>query len=258
MRIVIKIGTSSVSNKKANSINFLMIETIARTISLLCEDCHEVILVTSGAVGFGVVRLGEINSKYADATYSPAFEEKPFLSSVGQPLLMKCYMDCFAHYNRQVAQILLSGEDDFTDKYAAKTILRTLENKVVPIINENDSVCDVELGIGDNDTLSALVAKYTHADRLFLITDIDGFHKTAGGELGELVLHIPGDEIDSFMQYAGDANSKISTGGMKTKLTAAKIANGAGCITHIINNTEVVNIDKILSGAAIGTQIGGV
>ena len=256
MRIVIKIGTNSISNSKANTINFLMVETLARAISGLIDEGNEVILVTSGAVGYGVVKLGEANAKYTDKNYTPALEEKPFLSSVGQPLLMKCYIDCFSHYNKQVAQILISGTDDFTDKYAAKTILKTLENKVIPIVNENDSVYDAELKIGDNDTLSAQVAKYLKADRLFLITDIDGFYTTENGKLGSLVSYINTKHIDDYLQYAGEPGTNVSTGGMKTKLLAAKIASSVGCITHIIKNSEVDRIAEILDGASVGTKIG--
>lgn len=262
MRIVIKVGTSSISNRKSNSINFLMIETLAGTISGLMEKGHEIILVTSGAVGYGVVKMGETNPKYADKDYSPSLEEKLFLSSVGQPMLMKCYIDCFAHYNKPVAQILISDADDFTDKYAAKTILRTLENNVIPVVNENDSVNDAELrsldnnGFGDNDTLSAYVAKYVQADRLFLVTDVDGFYTTDNGKLGALVPFIRTDKIDDYMQYAGGAHTQVSIGGMKTKLIAAKIASSAGCMTHIIKNTEVTNIGKVLDGEQIGTRVG--
>lgn len=262
MRIVIKVGTSSISSRKANSINFLMIETLARAISGLIDIGHEVILVTSGAVGYGVVKMGEANAKYADKNYSPTLEEKLFLSSVGQPMLMKCYIDCFAHYNKQVAQILISDINDFTDKYAAKTILRTLENKVIPVVNENDSVSDAELKVGDNnrfgdnDTLSAHVAKFISADRLFLVTDVDGFYTTENGKLGALVPFIEADKIDDYMQFAGSARTQVSIGGMKTKLMAAKIAYSAGCVTHIIKNTEVDNISKILDGESIGTELG--
>lgn len=256
MRIVIKVGTSSISNNKANSINFLMVEVLARTISELIDIGHEVILVTSGAVGYGVVKLGEVNAKYTDEDYTPALEEKPFLASVGQPMLMKCYIDCFAHYNKPVAQILISGVDDFSDKYAAKTILRTLENNVIPIVNENDSVYDAELKIGDNDTLSAHVSKFLNADHLFLVTDIDGLYTSDNGKLGTLISRIKTDEIDDYMLHAGAAKTGVSTGGMVTKLEAAKIACSVGCTTHIIRNTEIINIQKILNGEEIGTQVG--
>lgn len=256
MKIVVKVGTSSVSNRNANSINFLMIETLARTVSDLIDDGHEVILVTSGAVGYGVVKMGEAHTKYTDDNYTPDYDERPFLSSVGQPMLMKCYIDCFAHYGKQVAQVLISDVSDFTDKFATMTILKTLENKVIPVVNENDSVCDTEIRIGDNDTLSAHVAKFLSAGYLFLITDVDGFFTTQDGKLGTLVSHIGINEIDDYMQHAGKSGSGVSTGGMKTKLMAAKIAGSSGCITHIINNAEVPNIAKILNGENIGTRIG--
>ena len=257
MRLVIKIGTNSISNAKANAINFVMIETLTRTISRLFDEGNEVILVTSGAVGYGVVKLAERSGKYADPKYVPALAEKPFLASVGQPLLMKHYIDSFEHYKKQTAQILISSVDDFEHKLATKTILATLKSGVIPIINENDSVYDAELKIGDNDTLSARVAEYTRANHLFLITDVNGLHTKENGKLGKLVKRIPADEIDRYMKFAGGSHSAVATGGMLTKLTAAKIANGVGCVTHIINNTEVININKITNGAEIGTTIGG-
>ena len=257
MRLVIKIGTNSISNAKANSINFVMIETLTHAVSRLIDEGSEVILVTSGAVGYGVVKLAERSKKYADPNYAPTLAEKPFLASVGQPLLMKHYIDSFEHYKKQTAQILISSVDDFEHNLATKTILATLKKGVIPIVNENDSVYDAELKIGDNDTLSARVAEYTRANHLFLITDIDGLHTRENGKLGELVKTIRADEIDRYMKFAGGSDSVIATGGMLTKLSSAKIANSVGCVTHIIKNTEVINIQKIINGAEIGTTIGG-
>ena len=257
MRLVIKVGTSSISNAKANSINFFMIETLTHTISRLIDEGNEVILVTSGAVGYGVVKLAERNKQYADPNYAPTLAEKPFLASVGQPLLMKHYIDSFDHYKKQAAQILVSSVGDFEHNLATKTILTTLNNGAIPIVNENDSVYDAELKIGDNDTLSAHVAEYTRANHLFLITDIDGLHTKEDGKLGELVKTVHADEIEKYMEFADGSSSVIAIGGMLTKLTAAKIADSAGCVTHIIQNTEVVNIHKIIHGAEIGTTIGG-
>ena len=257
MRVVLKIGTNSISNSKANSVNFLVIELLCKTISELMNRNCEVVLVTSGAVGCGVVELAEKNSKYKDKNYKPSLEEKPFLAAVGQPILIKHYTETFMHYKKQVAQILINSSHDFVNGLATTTILKTLKNKVVPIINENDSVYDKELKFGDNDTLAAHVAKNILAKKLILITDVEGLYSKKNNEYGELITHIKDFEIEKYMVFAKEAESKISTGGMITKLKAAKIAGQVGCITYIIKNTKIENIEKLIEGENFGTQIGG-
>lgn len=257
MRVVLKIGTNSISNSKANSINFVAIELLCKSISELVDVGYEIVLVTSGAVGCGVVKLSEKNLKYKDKNYNPTLEEKPFLAAVGQPILIKYYEETFFHYKKQVAQILINNSSDFVKGLATKTIIKTLKNNVIPIINENDSVYDAQLKFGDNDTLAAHVAKNILAKKLILITDVEGLYSKKNNDYGDLIDYINSFEIEKYMDFAKGAESNISTGGMITKLKAAKIAGEVGCVTHIIKNTQIKDIEKLIKGEKFGTQIGG-
>lgn len=250
MRIVIKVGTSTLTHSTGN-LNIRRVETLCRVISDIKNAGNEVILVTSGAIGMGVGKLSlkerphDIPSKQAAA-------------AVGQCELMYTYDREFSEHNHVVAQILLSAydvENEGRRRNFHNTIFRLLELGVLPIINENDTVATEELTIGDNDTLSAIVAVSAGADLLILLSDIDGLY-TADPHKDESAVLIP--EITEItpevVSLAGGKGSSLGTGGMATKISAANIATAAG-IDMIIANGENPNIlYDIIDGKSVGTK----
>lgn len=250
MRIVIKVGTSTLTHATGN-LNIRRVETLCRVISDIKNAGNEVILVTSGAIGMGVGKLSlkerphDIPSKQAAA-------------AVGQCELMYTYDREFSEHNHVVAQILLSAydvENEGRRRNFHNTIFRLLELGVLPIINENDTVATEELTIGDNDTLSAIVAVSAGADLLILLSDIDGLY-TADPHKDESAVLIP--EIREItlevIALAGGKGSSLGTGGMATKISAATIATSAG-IDMIIANGENPNIlYDIIDGNSVGTK----
>ena len=231
MKIVVKVGTSTLAYATGH-LNLRHMERLCRVLSDVKNMGHEVILVSSGAVatGIGMLNLRERPTEIA-ATQATA--------AVGQCELMNTYGRAFCQYNHTVAQILLTTSDfSHDDRHAnfSNTMARLLEMGVLPIINENDTVATEEFSIGDNDTLSALVAASVKAVLLLLFSDIDGLfdkdpRKNADAKLIREVPQIT-DQIEAIAEGAG---SMLGTGGMKTKLNAAKIATDSGCEMVIAN-----------------------
>ena len=233
MRIVIKVGTSTLAHSTGR-LNIRRTGELCRVISDLKNAGHEVILVSSGAIGMGVGTLA-LSAKPKD------IPTKQAAAAVGQCELMYTYDRLFTEYNHTVAQILLTGSD-FTaeDRHEnfSNTVKRLLELNALPIINENDTIATEEIKVGDNDTLSALVAVSVKAEMLVILSDVDGLysadpHKDENAKLIEAV-HGVTEEI---LQKAGGAGSSLGTGGMKTKLTAAKLCNDNG-VDMVIANGE--------------------
>lgn len=231
MKIVVKVGTSTLAYATGH-LNLRHMERLCRVLSDVKNMGHEVILVSSGAVatGIGMLNLRERPTEIA---------AKQATAAVGQCELMNTYGRAFGQYNHTVAQILLTTSDfSHDDRHAnfSNTMARLLEMGVLPIINENDTVATEEFSIGDNDTLSALVAASVKADLLLLFSDIDGLfdkdpRKNADAKLIAEVTEI-NDQIEAIAEGAG---SMLGTGGMKTKLNAAKIATESGCEMVIAN-----------------------
>lgn len=250
MRIVVKVGTSTLAHS-TGCLNIRRVEELCRTLSDLKNAGHEVILVSSGAIGMGVGKLS-LKGRPSDMATKQA------AAAVGQCELMYTYDKLFSEYSHTVAQILLTGAD-LSDGVRRgnfhSTLFRLLELGVLPIINENDSVATEEIAIGDNDTLGAIVAVNAEADLLVLLSDIDGLydadpHKAADAKLLSVV-----EEIDEdIMKLAGDKGSELGTGGMATKLNAAKIATEAGIDMIITNGANPENLYKIIDGEKIGTK----
>lgn len=257
-KIVIKIGTSSITKKGCNdtkencSIDPGFMESIAFQVSELRKHGKEVILVSSGAIGVGLNELG----------IAPKPREIPIrqaAAAVGQSILMQYWSEAFSKYDMKVAQILLTYEF-YSDRVSylnlRNSISTLLEYGVVPIINENDCTCtnEIEAIFGDNDKLSAMVASKIDADLLIILSDIDGLFdrnpKThSDARLLSLVERIT-PEIES---YGGDPTSFKGVGGMRTKIKAAKICSMAGSYV-LIANSEIENVVlKILSGEEVGT-----
>ena len=235
MRIVIKIGTSTITHPTGR-LNIRQMEALCKVLSDLKNAGNEVILVSSGAIGMGVGKL-RLGKRPADVPTKQA------AAAVGQCELMYSYDKLFSEYRHTVAQILLTA-DDIADPVRHEnfqnTIQRLLELDAIPIVNENDTVSVAEFGIGDNDTLSAIVATSVHADLLVLLSDIDGLytadpHKNPDAARIELVPEI----TEEILRLADGKGSELGTGGMKTKLTAAQIVTKAGTDMIIANGAEV-------------------
>ena len=249
MRIVIKIGTSTLAHPTGH-LNIRLVEQLCKVVSDIKNAGHEVILVSSGAIGMGVGKLG-LHTRPSD------IPTKQAAAAVGQCELMYTYDKLFSEYNHTVAQLLITGEDVASQNRHTNfrnTLNRLLELEALPIINENDTVATDEIVIGDNDTLAAIVAESVGADKLILLSDIDGLytadpHKDPNAKLLDFVSEI----TDEIRALGGGSAGSQGTGGMVTKLRAAEICMGAGCDMVITNGKRPDDLYGILEGRNIGT-----
>jgi glutamate 5-kinase len=250
MRIVIKIGTSTLTYA-GGRINIRRFEQLCKAISDIKNRGNEVILVSSGAIGMGVGKL-HLAARPQDIA------SKQACAAVGQCELMYTYDKLFGEYRHTVAQILLTAPDlscsDRNQKFG-NTIEKLLEFGALPIINENDTVATEEIEFGDNDTLAAKISESVRADLLVLLSDIDGLytadpHKDKNATLISEVREIT-EEITAL---GGGAGSALGTGGMNTKIRAAKIATAAGCDMIITNGAHPERLYDIADGKSVGTR----
>ncbi|MBQ8267397.1 MAG: glutamate 5-kinase [Clostridia bacterium] len=250
MRIVVKLGTSTLAHGTGH-LNIRRVEEICKVISDIKNAGDEVIMVSSGAIGMGVGKLS-LKTKPTD------IPTKQAAAAVGQCELMYTYDKLFSEYNHTVAQLLMTGADlqnEERHQNFSNTLNRLLELGAIPIINENDTVATEEIVIGDNDTLAAIVADSVGADILVLFSDIDGLytadpHKCNDAKLIEFV-----DKIDDdIIALAGGKGSALGTGGMVTKLAAAKICMASGCDMIITNGAVPANLYDIVEGKPVGTK----
>ena len=257
MRIVIKVGTSTLAHK-GGRLNIRRVELLCKVMSDLKNAGHELVLVTSGAIGMGVGKLG-LPGRPAD------MPGKQACAAVGQCELMYVYDKLFSEFNHNVAQLLLTA-DDIKDprrsRHVHDTLERLLEFRALPVINENDAVATDEIGIettiGENDTLSAIVAQLVGADELILLSDIDGLYtadprKDASATLIPVVEEITPEVI----ALAGGSGSALGSGGMATKLRAAKMVNAVGCDMVITNGEHPKILYDIFEGKALCTRFVG-
>ena len=250
MRIVVKVGTSTLAHSTGN-INIRHVEELCKVLADLKNAGNEIILVSSGAIGMGVGKLS-LKERPSD------MPTKQAAAAVGQCELMYAYDKLFSEYNHTVAQILLTGLDleDPTRYHNIKnTMTRLLELNVLPIINENDTVNTDEISVGDNDTLGAIVAVSMHADLLVLLSDIDGLytadpHKDPEARLISEIKEIT-PEIEAL---GGKSNSGLGTGGMATKLSAAKRCIERGTDVVIANGSSPAMLYDIVEGKSVGTR----
>lgn len=250
MRIVIKIGTSTLAHH-TGLLNIRRVEELCRVMSDLKNAGNEIILVSSGAIGMGVGKLS-LKERPTD------IPTKQAAAAVGQCELMYTYDKLFSEYNHTVAQILLTNEDiGHTDRGQnfRNTLHRLLELGALPIINENDTVATDEICVGDNDTLGAIVATSIEADLLILLSDIDGLftadpHKNTDARLISVVEKIT-PELEAM---TGGAGSSLGTGGMHTKLSAAKLATENGVEMVIANGSDPDILYDIVEGKSVGTR----
>ncbi len=251
--IVVKIGTSSLTQPETGLLALSTIATLAETLSHLRRQGHRVILVSSGAVGVGCARLGLTEKPKAIAL-------KQAVAAVGQGRLMRVYDDLFTTLQQPIAQVLLTRSDlvqrsRYLNVY--NTFKELLELGVIPVVNENDTVAVEELKFGDNDTLSALVASLVHADWLFLLTDVDRLYSADPRSVPDaqpIMLVSSIKELEELQVQTGAQGSQWGTGGMITKISAARIATAAGVRTVITEGKRPSNIEKIILGEAIGTH----
>ena len=251
MRIVVKVGTSTLAHPTGR-LNIQRMERLCKTLSDLKNAGHEIILVSSGAIamGFGKLNLSERPKDMPGKQASAA---------VGQCELMYVYDKLFTEYNHIVGQLLITAPD-IADGGSRKanfhnTMDRLLELGALPVINENDTISTEEFGIGDNDTLSAVVAATVHADLLVLLSDIDGLydgdpHKNPDAKLIHTVERID----EHILALGGGSGSELGTGGMATKLTAAVTATEAGCEMVIANGAKLKQLYEIVDGGHVGTR----
>ena len=255
-RIVVKVGTSTLTHD-SGSLNLRSMEHLVRALADLHGCGNEIILVTSGAIAVGTARLGlserprELRMKQAAA-------------AVGQCRMMHIYDKLFGEYNRSVAQLLLTGDDvENPDRaeHLRSTFSALLEMGVIPVVNENDSVssAEIETGhhkvLGDNDTLSAIVAALCQADLLVLLSDIDGLYDADPRTHPDAKrFHQVKDLTPEILEMAGGAGTWRGTGGMATKLSAARIAMESGCDMVITNGARPEDLYGIVEGQDIGTR----
>ncbi len=253
MRIVVKVGTSTLAYPTGR-INIRHVEKLVKVLSDIKNAGHEIILVSSGAIGMGVGKLSLPRRPEDIATKQAA-------AAVGQCELMYTYDKLFSEYGHTVAQILLTGEDMENAERRhnfENTLNRLIELHTLPVINENDTVATAEIALGDNDTLSATVACSVRADLLILLTDIDGLYTANPREdkdarLVPLVEKIT-PEIEAL---GGKSGTRLGTGGMITKLRAAKTATAAGIDMIIANGNDPVILYEIMERKSVGTLFKG-
>ena len=249
MRIVVKIGTSTLAHPTGH-LNIRRVEQLCKVMSDIKNAGHEVILVSSGAIGMGVGKLG-LRERPKD------IPTKQAAAAVGQCELMYTYDKLFSEYHHTVAQLLITGEDIQSEKRYGNfrnTLNRLLELGALPILNENDTVATEEIVIGDNDTLAAIVARSVDADLLILLSDIDGLYTADPHTHPDAVLLQKVTRVDdAIRELAGVSSTKQGTGGMVTKLQAAEICLGCGCDMVIANGNDPDNLYAILDGKNIGT-----
>ena len=254
-RIVVKVGTSTLTYE-SGKVNFERIDILTKVLSKMADQGKEIVLVTSGAIGVGVAKL-KLDER------PRTVEEKQATAAVGQCELMHIYSQYFEKYGHIVGQILLTNDvvgNDYSKRNVVNTFETLLQKGIIPIVNENDSVSVDEIGdddkkiFGENDTLSAIVSKLIKADLLIILSDIDGFYdsdprKNSQAKMIETVYEIT-PEIE---KCAGGVGTKRGTGGMATKLSAAKIATESGVNMVLASGNSPEIIAEIISGKEIGT-----
>lgn len=247
-RIVVKVGTSCLTHENGKT-NIKRIEKLVRVLSDLMNTGKQIVLVSSGAIGVGVGRLG-LDEKPSETRFKQA------LAAIGQSSLMSIYDKFFGEYGYITAQVLLTkyvldnGERYENSRNAFNTMF---EYGVIPIVNENDVISTHEIEFGDNDRLSAYVSKLIDADLLVLMSDVDGFYDKDPSEDGAKIIPVIEKIDERIYSLAGGAGSNRGTGGMKTKLMAGEIVNDAGIDMVLINGKNPDNLYGIFENDYVGT-----
>lgn len=255
-RIVVKIGSSSLQHEQTGDLDYIRLEKLVRELCDIRNQGKDVILVTSGAIAAGKKAVGirEITEENKERQMAV----KQACAAVGQARLMMTYQKIFAEYNQVAAQILMTKNtivDDLNRFNAHNTFTQLLQMGVIPIVNENDTVATYEIEIGDNDTLSAIVAALVEADLLILLSDIDGLYTDDPRRNPEAAFIPQVDELteELLAMGKGSTGSNVGTGGMNTKLQAARIATSSGVDMVIANSKDIGILHRILDGREEGT-----
>ena len=255
-RIVVKIGSSSLTHSETGDMDYIRMEKLVRELSNIRNQGKEVILVTSGAIAAGknAVNLKDIRVD----SQAESLAVKQACAAVGQARLMMTYQKLFAEYNQVAAQILMTKNtivDNLNRYNAHNTFSELLKMGVIPIVNENDTVATYEIEIGDNDTLSAIVAALVEADLLILLSDIDGLYTDDPRTNPNARFIEQVDELTENLMEMGKATtgSSVGTGGMNTKLVAAQIATKSNTDMVIANSKDIGVLHRILAGEKEGT-----
>lgn len=249
-RIVIKIGSSSLTHADTGKLNLMKLEKLVRIIADINNSGKDVILVSSGAIAVGRNKMG--------IKKTGSLPEKQACAAIGQAHLMMIYQKLFSEYNQVAAQVLMTKNtmiNDISRENAKNTFSELLRLKAIPVVNENDTVSTYEIQFGDNDRLSAIVTALTGADLLILLSDIDGLftddpNVNKDAKFIDTVTNITKELYDMGKSTSG---SIVGTGGMNAKLHAAKIATSAGADMVIANGKDVEIISEILNGENKGT-----
>ena len=255
-RIVIKIGSSSLQHPETGDLDYIRMEVLVRELCDLRNQGKDVVLVSSGAIAAGrkAVHIKRGDMENADNHIAV----KQACAAIGQARLMMTYQKIFAEYNQVTAQILMTKNtivDNLNRYNAHNTFSELLKMGVIPIVNENDTIATYEIEIGDNDTLSAIVAALIDADLLILISDVDGLYTDDPRKNKEARFIETVEHIDEKLMHMGKeiTGSSVGTGGMNTKLVAAKIATSAGADMVIANSADIRIIHRIMDGRNLGT-----
>ena len=252
-RVVVKIGTSTITHEEIGALDLVKLEKLIRLLTDLKNQGKEVVLVSSGAIAVGRKAMG-IKERPNDMAVKQA------CAAVGQARLMMVYQKLFGEYNQMAAQVLMTKYtmiNDISRKNAQNTFRELLQMGVIPIVNENDTVSTDEMeygNFGDNDTLSAIVAALIGADLLILLSDIDGLYTDDPNVNANASFISCVDKIDEKLENMGKGvTSDVGTGGMATKISAAKIATASGCDMIIANGENIAVIHQIMEGEEVGT-----
>lgn len=250
-RIVVKIGSSSLQHPETGDLDYNKMEVLVRELCNMINSGKEVVLVTSGAIPVGRKAV-HIKDKPEEVSVKQA------CAAIGQARLMMIYQKIFAEYNQVAAQILLTKytiTNAISRRNARNTFSELLSLGVIPIVNENDTISTFEIKFGDNDTLSAIVAALIDADLLILLSDIDGLYTDNPRTNPDAKFIEVVDELTDEIMNMGksETGSNVGTGGMNTKLTAAKIATNAGADMIIANSSDIHILHRIMDGRNFGT-----
>lgn len=251
-RIVVKVGTSTLTHD-TGKINLRRMESLVRVLADLMNMGHEIVLVSSGAIGVGVGKLG-LPEKPTDT------RQKQALAAIGQASLMSIYEKFFKEYGYNTGQVLLTKFvlDDEGRYTSAKHAFETMIGyRVVPIVNENDVISTYEIEFGDNDTLSAYVAQLVDAELLVILSDIDGFYDGDPAKEGSKMIPVVEEITEEVRVCAGGEGTRRGTGGMRTKINAAELVTAAGIDMVIANGEKPEKLYDIAEGKSVGTLFKG-
>lgn len=251
-RIVVKVGTSTLTHE-TGKINLRRLESLVRVLADLMNMGHEVVLVSSGAIGVGVGKLG-LPEKPTDT------RQKQALAAIGQASLMSIYEKYFKEYGYNTGQVLLTKfvlEDEGRYNSAKHAFETMIDYRVIPIVNENDVISTYEIEFGDNDTLSAYVACLVDAELLVILSDIDGFYNGDPSKEGSKMIPVVEEITDAIRACAGGEGSRRGTGGMRTKINAAELVTAEGIDMVIANGEKPEKLYDIADGKSVGTLFCG-